>query len=69
MVVAALCFWLFPRKIVSLFLDIDSAVNADVDGQTAALLAVAAIFQMFDGLQATVAGALPLSCPESMLPS
>ena len=58
MVVAALCFWLFPRPIVSLFLDVDSAANSEVVLHTVGFLAVAAVFQVFDGLQATAAGAL-----------
>ncbi len=58
MVVAALCLWLFPRSIVSIFLDIDSTANEAVVFHAVGFLAVAAIFQVFDGLQATAAGAL-----------
>ena len=58
MVLAALCFWLLPRPIVSLFLDINSAANSEVVLHAVGFLGVAAIFQVFDGLQATAAGAL-----------
>ncbi len=58
MVVAALCFWLFPRSIVSLFLDTNSVANNEVVLHTVGFLTIAAIFQVFDGLQATAAGAL-----------
>lgn len=50
---AALCFWLIPRPILRLFTT-DAAV---VEGGVA-LLFVAAVFQLFDGLQVVATGAL-----------
>ena len=58
MLVSATCFWLFPRVIISLFLDIESGINADVVSQAVVLLSVAAVFQVCDGIQVTAAGAL-----------
>jgi len=58
MVVAALCFWIFPRYILSLFLGTDASANDEVVFHAVGFLAIAAIFQVFDGLQATAAGAL-----------
>lgn len=58
MSLAALAFWLVPRAIVGLYLDLDAASNADVVPLAVALLQVAAVFQVFDGIQVTVAGAL-----------
>ena len=58
MMVSAICFWIFPKFIVSLFLDIEGGVNAEVLSQAVVLLNVAAVFQVFDGVQVTAAGAL-----------
>ena len=58
MMISALCFWAFPRSIISLFLDVDSAVNTEVVLKATVLLSVAAVFQVFDGVQVTAAGAL-----------
>ena len=58
MLVSATCFWLFPRVIISLFLEIESGINADVVSQAVVLLNVAAVFQVCDGVQVTAAGAL-----------
>ena len=58
MMVSAICFWTFPRLIISLFLDIESGVNSDVVSQAVVLLSVAAVFQVCDGVQVTAAGAL-----------
>jgi MATE family multidrug resistance protein len=58
MMITAICFWSFPRFFISLFLDVDSPVNREVVLQAIALLSVAAVFQVFDGIQVTAAGAL-----------
>jgi MATE family multidrug resistance protein len=58
MVITAMCFWLFPRPIVSLYLDLSDAANAAVVAQAISLLGIAAVFQVFDGLQVTAGGAL-----------
>ncbi|MBE9207515.1 MATE family efflux transporter [Nostoc sp. LEGE 06077] len=58
MAIAGLIFWLVPKLVVSLYLDIDNPNNQDVVALAMKLLAVAAIFQIVDGIQVTAAGAL-----------
>ena len=58
MMITAFCFWTFPRFFISLFLDVESPVNREVVLQAISLLSVAAVFQVFDGIQVTAAGAL-----------
>ena len=58
MVISASVLWLFPRQIVSLFLDVGDAGNADVVAYAVILAGIAAVFQLFDGLQAVAARAL-----------
>ena len=56
--VVGLAFWLIPKSIISLYIDINNQKNADVVALAVKLLAVAAIFQVVDGVQVTAAGAL-----------
>ncbi|MBU7586634.1 MAG: MATE family efflux transporter [Nostoc sp. TH1S01] len=58
MAIAGLIFWLFPKLIVSLYLDIDNPNNQNVVYLAEKLLAVAAIFQIVDGIQVSASGAL-----------
>ncbi len=58
MSVAALAFLTVPRPIISLFLDAAVAENAPVVRISVRLLAAAALFQIFDGIQVTAMGAL-----------
>lgn len=51
-------FWTLPEQIVSLYLNVNDPANADVVPLAKALLAVAAVFQIADGIQVTAAGAL-----------
>jgi len=53
MATAALALWLFPRPIISFF-----TTDASVLGVGVSLLAVAALFQLFDGLQVVTIGVL-----------
>ncbi|GAB5518356.1 MAG: MATE family efflux transporter [Rhodothermales bacterium] len=55
---AALTFWFAPEAVVHLFIDIHDPANADVVRMAIAMLGVAAVFQLFDGTQATASGAL-----------
>jgi MATE family multidrug resistance protein len=57
MAAMATIMWLFPRELVGLFLD-DTAENARVIGLAVTFLAVAALFQIFDGAQVVGAGML-----------
>ena len=56
MAVAALVFWLAPGAVVWVYAG--RGADASVAALAASLLGVAAVFQLFDGVQATVAGAL-----------
>jgi MATE family multidrug resistance protein len=58
MLCAALAFWLIPEPIVGLYVDLDAPVNADVVRLAVSLLGIAAVFQLFDGVQVAAAGAL-----------
>ena len=51
-------FFLFPDRIVSLFLDLRSAENAPVIAIATMLMGYAAVFQLFDGIQVSAIGAL-----------
>jgi MATE family multidrug resistance protein len=53
MSVSALCFWLFPRQLAALFSGGEEVARASVP-----LLAVAAVFQISDGVQGVGAGVL-----------
>ncbi len=55
---AAILFWTMPRPIVALFLDVEDPANAIVVELAQVLLGVAAMFQLFDGIQVIAAGAL-----------
>ena len=58
MSISASIFLIAPRAIVSLFLDVSNPINADVYALATALLGIAAVFQVFDGIQVSTAGAL-----------
>lgn len=58
MLLTALAFRFAARPIVGLYLDLAEPANAAVIGHAVAFLAVAAAFQLFDGLQVTALGAL-----------
>jgi MATE family multidrug resistance protein len=55
---AALAFWTVPRAIVSLYLDLGDSANDLVVTTAVSLLGVAAVFQVFDGVQVAASGAL-----------
>ena len=58
MVLTALLIWVAPRLFVSAYIDVNDPANAAVVALAVQYLAVAAIFQLFDGAQAVGAGAL-----------
>ena len=58
MAIAGMIFWLVPKLVVSLYLDINNPSNEDVVNLAIKLLVVAAIFQIVDGVQVTAVGAL-----------
>ena len=58
MIGAAVLFWVAPRNIIGLYMDTAAAENQEVVGMAVVLLGVAAVFQVFDGVQVAAAGAL-----------
>lgn len=55
---AAVVFWAAPRSIIGLFLDLGDPDNRVVVELAVTLLGIAAVFQVFDGVQVSAAGAL-----------
>ena len=58
MLVSALVFWLLPGSIIRLYLGAGASDATAVFGFAARFLAVAALFQIFDGTQVAAVGAL-----------
>ena len=58
MTCTAVLMWTMPRPIIGLFLDTHSAADAPVIDLAVSFLAIAAIFQIVDGMQAVGAGML-----------
>ena len=58
MTLTAIVMWTMPRPIVGLFLDTHSPADAEVVRLAISFLAIAAIFQIVDGMQAVGAGML-----------
>ncbi len=58
MLMSALTFWLIPERVVALYLDTSDPANAAVIRTAVRFFAFAALFQVFDGLQVSAAGAL-----------
>ena len=58
MVATALLYRFAPRVVVALYLDVGDPANAVVVGHAVVFLGIAAVFQLFDGLQVGAIGAL-----------
>ncbi|MET1079359.1 MAG: NorM family multidrug efflux MATE transporter [Pseudomonas sp.] len=58
MLVFAALFWLKPEWVIGLFLDHDNPAYAEVIALAVGLLAVAAWFELFDGIQTIAMGAI-----------
>ncbi len=58
MAISGLVFWLFPQIIVGMYIDVLAVENAEVVGLATSFLAIAALFQVMDGLQVSAACAL-----------
>lgn len=54
----ALLFWLAPRAVIGLYIDLADPQNGSLLGYAAVFLAIAALFQVVDGIQVTAQGAL-----------
>jgi MATE family multidrug resistance protein len=50
--------WIFPRAIIAVYVDVADPANRDVVQIAWWLIAIAALFQVFDGMQVIAAGAL-----------
>ena len=58
MVIAAILFIVIPESIIGLYIDTTAPQNMEVVSIAVLLLGVAALFQVFDGVQVAAAGAL-----------
>jgi MATE family multidrug resistance protein len=58
MATTSLVLWSAPRAIIGLFLDLAAPTNATTAAIAVPLLLIAAVFQVFDGMQTVAAGAL-----------
>jgi MATE family multidrug resistance protein len=58
MSVAAVVLWAIPDAIIAAYIDIADPANRGVVDLSRRLIAIAAIFQVFDGMQVIAAGAL-----------
>ncbi len=58
MAFTALALWAAPRAFVSAYIDTDAPANAAMTALAIQYLAIAALFQLFDGAQAVAAGVL-----------
>ena len=56
--IAACCFWLIPKPIIALFLDLHAPQNQAVVKLTILFLSIAAIFELMDALQVIMTGIL-----------
>ena len=55
---AAILFWVFPKVLIGLYIDTGLAENLEVVELAIVLLSIAAVFQVFDGIQVAALGAL-----------
>lgn len=58
MAVTAALIWIAPRMIIGVYVDLDDPANSGLIAIALPLLAIAALFQIFDGVQTIAAGAL-----------
>src|SRR5699024_1188160 len=58
MTLTALLFWLAPQVVVGLFIDVTDPANSELLRHATMFLGFAAMFQVFDGIQVSAAGAL-----------
>ena len=58
MCLSALLFWLAPQVVIGLFVDLGAPQNLDLVRHATTFLAIAAMFQIVDGMQVTAQGAL-----------
>jgi MATE family multidrug resistance protein len=63
----AVAFWLFPETLIGLFLDFDNPDAAEVLAIGVGFVAIAALFQVFDGTQ-VIGGSLLRGLSDTKVP-
>jgi multidrug resistance protein, MATE family len=58
MLLSALTYWFFPRFVIGLYIDVADPANTNVVQLATLFLSIAAMFQVFDGIQVANAAAL-----------
>lgn len=58
MSLTGLVFWLLPRQIIALYIDVEASANQPLIEFAISFLAIAAMFQIVDGLQVAASGSL-----------
>jgi MATE family multidrug resistance protein len=58
MVIMACLYWFIPRAVISLYFDANNPANIEIVRLAISFLSIAALFQVFDGIQVTTSGAL-----------
>ena len=58
MMFIACAYWFVPRAVISLYFDVNKPANADIVRLAISFLSIAALFQVFDGIQVSTAAAL-----------
>jgi multidrug resistance protein, MATE family len=58
MTASALLLWTTPRILIGFYLDLSNTANQSTVGIALELFVIAALFQLFDGVQVIAAGAL-----------
>jgi MATE family multidrug resistance protein len=58
MAAASIVLWTVPRALIAVYVDVGDPANGAVVAIAVRLFAIAALFQVFDGMQAVAAGAL-----------
>lgn len=51
-------YWFMPRTVIGLYFDVNKPQNAEIVRLAISFLSIAALFQVFDGIQVSTAGAL-----------
>jgi multidrug resistance protein, MATE family len=58
MIIMACLYWFIPKAVIGLYFDVSNPANAEIVRLAIGFLSIAALFQVFDGIQVTTAGAL-----------
>jgi MATE family multidrug resistance protein len=58
MIIIASVYWFMPRAVIGLYFDVTNPENAEIVRLAISFLSIAALFQVFDGIQVATSGAL-----------